>query len=290
MSADHHDFIAQRAMAAGDFADDVVRGRGAVPAAVERDADADRLAQRDQARQLFGIRHRQRRRGNRRQAIVEAGDAGMRVAVAVGTGRAHHEGRCAGADRRRGAAAAHAAARAVAAAVARALHPVVDEGDLAGERAGRRGFQRGEIGETHDLGFDRACGAAAKGGQRERLRVIAHDGGRFAAAHPLRKAHRLQPDLVVAQRLELRLGPAHGARIGFAAGQARTDFGGQRFEHLPRGAITQCSVAQRARVRECGIGNARLRRCGGECEGRHRQRDGGDQRQTRTHERFPARK
>jgi len=66
----------------------------------------------------------------------------------------------------------------------------------------------------------------------------------FTAALPLREGHRFLPHLVEAQCLELGFGPGHGAGVGLAAGDARADFGGERFDHLPAGVIGQRLVAQ----------------------------------------------
>src|SRR5690606_23317506 len=85
--ADQHDFV--RTLAAGDLADHVVRGRHAVPPAVQREAYVDRLAQRQQPGQLFRVGYRQCRGRDRLQAFLEAGAARVRVAVRVGAGRAH---------------------------------------------------------------------------------------------------------------------------------------------------------------------------------------------------------
>ena len=79
VAADQHDFVGLAA--AGDLADHVLRGVFAVEAAIERDAHAGR-AEREQARELVGVGHRQRRGRDRRQPVVEAGDAGMRRARA----------------------------------------------------------------------------------------------------------------------------------------------------------------------------------------------------------------
>ena len=90
-----------------------------------------------------------------------------------------------GADRRRRAAAAHARAGAVAAAIARALHRVVDERDLAGERARRGRFQRGQVGEAHDLALDRA----APGCRPARSASAAARWRRAPARCSLRRSH-----------------------------------------------------------------------------------------------------
>ncbi|MNM63178.1 hypothetical protein D3C81_745380 [compost metagenome] len=241
MSTDDDHFLRQRA--AGDLTDHVVRGRGAIPTAVQRHLHRGR-ATGEQACQLVGVGHRQCRRRHRRQAVIEAGDAGMRHAVRIGTGRTHQEADRALADGLGRALAADRAAAAVVAAIAERQHLVIDEGDLALQRTGRRGLQRGQIGEAHDLGFHRAARAAAQRGDLQRLRVPAGHGGVFTAALPLREGHRFLPHLVKAQGLELGFGPGHGTGVGLAAGDARADLGGQRFDHLPAGVIGQCLVAQ----------------------------------------------
>ena len=195
----------------------------------------------------------------------------MRIAVRVGPGRAHQVGRRAGADRRRWAAAAHARARAIAAAIARAFHFVVDEGDPAGERTRRGRFQRGQIGETHDLAFDRARGAAAKRGQGERLRVGAKHARVFAATLPLRERHRLDPHLVEAQLAEFRLRPRHRACVGLAAGHARPDLGGQRFGDAITQIAGQCRLTQLRGVGDRRCGDVRIARAGrGVVDSQHR--------------------
>ena len=183
--------------------------------------------------------------------------------------------RRAGADRRRRAVVADAAAVAVVVAIAELLHAVIDERDLAGQRARGRGLQRGEVGKAHDIAFHRAAGAAAKRRQHERLRMDAEHLGMFAAAFPLRERHRLGPDLVETQLLELRHRPLHGTRIGLAARQARPDFGGQRLDHLPAGVVGQCAFAQLRRRRQRRLGNSRLlRRVGGKTGERSEQQRG----------------
>jgi len=96
VTTDHHHFLRQAA--AGDLADHVVRGRRTIPATVQRHLHRG-AATGQQARQLVGIGHRQCRRWHRGQAIIETGDAGVRHAVGVGTGRAHQEADRALADR-----------------------------------------------------------------------------------------------------------------------------------------------------------------------------------------------
>ena len=236
---DQHDFF--RSLAARDLADHVVRGRGAVPADVERDAHADRLAQCQQAGELVGIGDGQCRRGDRREAFLVARAAGVRVAVRVGAGGAHQVTDRAGADRGGGAARTHLRAGAVAAAVARARHLVIDERDPARQRTGRRRLQRCEVGEADDPALDRAARAAAQRRDHQRLCVRAQDLGAFAAAHPARERHGLGPHLVVAQRVELGLGPGDGAGVGLAAAGAWADFGRQRFDD----AVTEVAGERR---------------------------------------------
>ena len=276
MAADQHDLL--RPAAPGDLADHVLRGVLAIPAGVHGQAHGDRTA-RQQARELVGIGNAQRRRRYRGESFVVAGDAGVRHAVVVGAGRTHQEAAGALADRRRWALGAHRAALAVAAAVARGRHLVVDEGDLAGERTFRRRFQRGQVGEAHDLRFDRAGRAAAQRGDLQRLRMRADHRCALAATHPLRERHRLGPDAVEAQLLELRLRPGDRARIGFAARQARSDLGGQRFGDLPAGVVGQRAFAQLFGLGQGPFGNACFGggRRGGEAEQYRNDRGGGKQ-------------
>ena len=256
VAADHHHFV--RLRTAGDFTDHVLRGVFAFPAAVQLELHPHRAACSEPG-ELVRIRQRQRRRGNRRKPVLEPGHAGMRIAMRIGAGRTHQVADRAGLDRRGWAGAAHASAGAVAAAVLRPRHPIVDEGNLAGQRTGCGLLQRVQRFETHHLGFHAATRAAAECGDVQRLHAVAQHVCRLAAAYPLGEARRLGPDLVVAKRLELRHRPRHRARIGLAAGQARADVGGQRFHHLPAGVVGERGDAQRGSLRHRGIVDARGR-------------------------------
>ena len=241
VATDHHHFL--RALAAGDLADHIVRGVLPVPATIQRQGQLHRAALQQPA-ELVGIGHGQRGGRDRGQALIEAGDAGMRHPVRVGAGRAHHKADRTLADCLRRPLGAHRAARAIATAVAGGKHPVIDKGDLAGQRAGRCGLQRGQVGKAHHLGLDLPARAAAQRGDLQWLGKGAHHPGRFTAPLPLGEGHRLGPDPVKAELDELFLGPGHRARIGLAAGHARADLGGQRLDHLPAGAVGQGLLAQ----------------------------------------------
>ncbi|MNV06412.1 hypothetical protein D3C71_967890 [compost metagenome] len=196
VTADHHHLLGQAAT--GDFADHVLRGVAAVPAAIQCDADAGGAAC-NQTIELVGIGAGQRRRRYRRQAFVETGDAGVRHAVRVGAGRTHDVTDGALADGLGRTPAAHGAADAVVLAAAAAVHGEVDIGDLAGQRTFRRRLQRIQAFEAHHFGFHGACRAAAECGDGQRLRMRAEYRGMFTAALPLRERHRLGPHLVEAQ-------------------------------------------------------------------------------------------
>src|SRR5690606_5833049 len=183
VAADQHDLVGPAA--AGDLADHVLRGVFAVPAAIQRHAYARAGIERDQARELVGVRVGEGGGGNRLQALGETGDAGMPEALVAGAGRAHQEGAGTGADRRRGTGAAQARGRTVAVPVAGALHAVVHERDLPGERARACLLQRGQVREAHHHALDGAARAAAQGAEHQRLRVPAEYLGRLAAALPL---------------------------------------------------------------------------------------------------------
>jgi hypothetical protein len=253
VTADHHHFLGQAA--AGDLADHVLRGVAAIPAAIQRDADAGGAA-RDQPVELVCIRAGQRGRRYRRQAFIEAGDTGMRHAVRIGAGRTHDVADRALADGLGRATAAHGAADAVVLATAAAVHGEVDVGDLARQRTFWCGLQGIQALEAHHFGFDRSGRAAAQGGDGQRLRMRAEYRGVFTATLPLREGDRLGPDLVETQCLELGLGPFHGTGIGFAAGHARPDFGGQRLHHLPAGGVGQRLFAQLRGGADRRIGDA----------------------------------
>src|SRR5690606_15889316 len=152
VAADQHDLVGPAA--AGDLADHVLRGVFAVPAAIQRHAYARAGIERDQARELVGVRVGEGGGGNRLQALGETGDAGMPEALVAGAGRAHQEGAGTGADRRGGAGAAQARGRAV-------------EGVGGGGGEGGGGSRLRALGEGGEAGAPEAWVAGAGGAQGE---------------------------------------------------------------------------------------------------------------------------
>src|SRR3546814_1652307 len=80
----------------------------------------------------------------------------------------------------------------------------------------------------------------------------------FDTAMPARKRHRLSPHPIKPQLGELGFGPGDGARVGIAAGHARPNFGGKRFDDVVRrraavGEIAQIGGSFQVGGRQCRI-------------------------------------
>ena len=231
MAADHHHLVGQAA--AADFADDVVFGLGlAGQAGVDVQPHGHRLAAAKDVRQQVGVRIGQGRRRNPGRALGIALHARVRKTIGVGADGTYDQRHRALAGRI-GSTAARDHGGTVATAVLRPRHAVGYVGDLAGQRAGRRcleGIERRELDHFRIERLRAGADAAAQRGDRQLLRKGRQHLRCLVISFPDRECHRLEVDLVVAERLEFFLGPDDGAIEGRRAGHSWPDFAGQRFQ------------------------------------------------------------
>ena len=141
-------------IAARHFGDDVARMAAFGFLADQSQMHDDRLAALEDADELLGVRNGQRAGRDRRGAVGEILHAGVRVAVMVGADRADDDRQRALLRGDRRALAARRAELAVARAVLRRHHVMVDEDDLARDRAVGRGAQRIDAVEIDDFAGD----------------------------------------------------------------------------------------------------------------------------------------
>jgi hypothetical protein len=226
----------ERGIATWKIADHVARGQIVGGLAGEREVEEDRLAAARDAGDQVGVGVGECPCRDRLDAVGKVGAAGVRIAMAVGADRADDDAHCALARGDCGAGAADLAVGAVAAAVLVALHRVVDEGDLARERACRRRLERIERREIDDFAFDALVGrgaAVAEGRDGEPEGDRGEQAGLVAPTNIATDPEVFDHDLAEAQRLQARFGPDAGARFGFGAGHARTDFAGEACKQVP---------------------------------------------------------
>ena len=84
----------------------------------------------------------------------------------------------------------------------------------------------------------------------QRLREGCDDLGLLDAAHPaIGDVERLDMNIGEAQRLQPRHRPGARARLGFAAGEARADLGGQSLDDRPGGVVAERALWRIAAIR-----------------------------------------
>ena len=250
MTADRDDTGA--GVGSGHLGDDVARLARADLLRGHDELHRHRLAAFQNARELFGIDHRQRNGGDGRHARVPRLHAGVRRAAAVAADRADDNRERAHLRRKARPLTPRAAERAIARPVLRPRHAVVDEDDLAAHlrRIGdTECVNRIECDDLASQSLGRCRARIAECGQHQLLRKGRHDLAGLGPAHPHRHVERFDADVGEAKALQPCDRPVARARLGLGARQPLPDLGRQPLDDVIGERVGERRVTQLGSIR-----------------------------------------